>query len=83
MDKNRGCHPSPRSHTRNSCGCKSSRESKRGTTTKNCFIKSVHHGHFDNSACYGYYEPKLTNHYLTEEGLTASLEEFETLSVNL
>jgi tryptophan synthase beta chain len=41
------------------------------------------HGHFDMSAYEAYFAGKLTNHYLTEEELTANLRELGTPVINL
>jgi tryptophan synthase beta chain len=41
------------------------------------------HGHFDMSAYEAYFGGKLTNHYLTEEELTANLRELGTPVINL
>lgn len=41
------------------------------------------HDHFDMSTYEAYFAGELTNHYLTEEELTANLKELETLAINL
>ena len=41
------------------------------------------YGHFDMIAYEAYFSDILTNHYLTEEGLTANLNVLETSRISL